>query len=720
MRPSPKAQSSVTEPKPKPKEVPDWLPKPQERTIAPGVIADYDSLLLTNPQEVHSWQVKCGFDDTQIMYLLQYFEQVSQLKGQGRIRTILEKRKEALRKDDLSAVDELEPIAQFKENHGVPLKGFVLREPAEGDRPKFEDDVSLGHRAQQTLKKKQGGGGQISGFIKTHDPVPIGTTLTELVRDFPNQLQWEFLDAFMQQHVTSCQVEGAVADTPMQTTLEAAGYWKTRSTKVDNREGFLHNRFRSRRNRLIAKYGVEAAHAYLNSPFKVRELGEGLIPSNNQPPFCDIRYYVAAKTQRMKEKEQNKLEAQQAAQKRQDAEQQREPLPRPPLTTARNDELHSRASVSAVKDRNGPVNAGVEAAELSNSRPQFVPREGPRTFIEKLRRFDIDIQLPSEQINTEAMSLGVSVASTEQNPLGEVAGHSFWDSRAEHLDHMRTIGEINETNKGLARHIIDHDKTAAHLKRSEKTRKVEELLASLLGVLQSKRYKDLDQGSRGGDSSEYYISQQLELEIKHHLQRGTIGLHNLQFPRSEGVHRLKSTAIREHAQLHQLQTYVLAGVAESVVRGERSPTDTIRLTHNFKWVEDLEHIHASAMAAACVGTPNLQDRLTHHEPLKLPIAYEIEVGIRSKHGHQLSDLQYLKALKQEAKDYRRPVAAPRYVGADGIGLSPGLREEALAILDDIIEQAESDLLRMRKGAEERDSVLGRRGRDADDENSDDS
>ena len=89
----------------------------------------------------------------------------------------------------------------------------------------------------------------------------------------------------------------------------------------------------------------------------------------------------------------------------------------------------------------------------------------------------------------------------------EVAGHSFWDSRAEYLDHMRTIGEINETNKGHARHIIDHDKTAAHLKRSEKTRKAEELLASLLGVLQSKRYKDLDQGSRGGDSSEYYISQ---------------------------------------------------------------------------------------------------------------------------------------------------------------------------------------------------------------------
>ena len=186
------------------------------------------------------------------------------------------------------------------------------------------------------------------------------------------------------------------------------------------------------------------------------------------------------------------------------------------------------------------------------------------------------------------------------------------------------------------------------------------------------------------------------------------------------MHRLKSTAIREHAQLHRLQTYVLARVAESVVRGERSPIDTMRLTHNFKWVEDLEHIHGSAMAAACVGTPNLQDRLTHHEPLKLAIAYEIEVGIRSKHGHQLSDLQYLKALKQEAKDYRRPVAAPRYVGADGIGLSPGLREEALAILDDITEQAESDLLRMRKGAEERDSVLGRRGRDADDENSDDS
>ena len=82
-------QSSATISKAKSKKVPDWLSKPQERTIAPGVIADYDSLLLTDPQEVHSWQEKCGLNDNQITYLLQYFEQVSQLKGQGRVRMIL-------------------------------------------------------------------------------------------------------------------------------------------------------------------------------------------------------------------------------------------------------------------------------------------------------------------------------------------------------------------------------------------------------------------------------------------------------------------------------------------------------------------------------------------------------------------------------------------------------------------------------------------------------
>ena len=452
-----------------------------------------------------------------------------------------------------------------------------------------------------------------------------------MVQDYPNHLQWEFLDPFIQQRVTSCEIVKAMADKPIQTTLEAAGYWSKTSTKKDNREGFLHNRYRSRRDVLIAKYGVEAAHVYLNSRFKIRELGEGLKSSTSRPPFCDIRCYVAAKAQRIKDKEEDRLEAQKQAQEQQGARQQRHRSPQPPPTTATEREVRSFVSVPAMNGRGEAVNVNVEAAESPNSRPQFVQREMPRTFIEKIRRSANNRNHLDARTGADIMSMDLSVASTEELPLGEVAGRNFWHSREEYVTHMRAIVEIVDKNKSLARYVVDHDKTTAHLKRSEKTAKVEELLVFLLDAVRSKRYEAPEQDSVRSSSTKSSTCQQLEFEIKNHLQNGYIGHHDLRRPTSEGLQRLKRVTTRQHIHLHRLQGYALGGVAESIVRGERSPIDTIKLTRSFKWVEDLGHIHTSAIAAACTDCPNVQNRLAYQYPLKLATAYEIQLRVLSKH-----------------------------------------------------------------------------------------
>lgn len=563
--PSPSSEVAST------KEVPGWIPKSEMRYVVPGVVGDYDSLLLTHPDEVNSWPERFGYNYTEIAWILQFFEQVSQLRGQQYIRTILQKRTDqALEQGHHDGLDELEPLRLFREQRGVPPKGFVLQIPAEGARPKFNDDLSLGHDGMQSLKHGKRQGDQILGFAKSHDPVPVSTTLSELVEDYPNHLQWEFLDAFFQQGVTGIQFVRAVEGKPVKKILDDAGFWAKGGTTPRNHESFVRKNMRLRRDELIAKYGVEAAHAYLDSPIQLRELGDGIQLGNNTELYSDIRKYVAGKTQQMKKQATKEAEAEEEGQ-RQAAGHGMQANPQTQLSAITSP--LKAGSRREPMERSETFKGKGKAIEGPTGQSEAPEHEGAKVFDRRLSKESSDARFADHSEEIAMPSVQVPLIPSGAFPLGKVAGHDFWTSIEEHDTHVRTIAATMEKTLELARHIIDHDETTAYLVGDDKGLKIAELLRFVSNKVQGKRYADFRPIAIVGDGpplSPLTLCREVELEVKVLLSRGVVGHHNLNQHNVVGVQQVRQEATRRHMQLHRAQARILAGAVEATIRGERN------------------------------------------------------------------------------------------------------------------------------------------------------
>ena len=692
--PSPSSEGGST------KEVPDWLPESQTRHVVPGVVADYDSLLLTHPDEVSSWPEKFRYDNREIAWILQFFEQVGQLKGQQYIRTILQTRTDqALEQRHYDELDELDPLRLFREQRGVPPKGFVLQTPIDGARPQFKDDHSLGQDGMQSSKHGQREGDQILGFAKSHDPVPVGTTLSELVEDYPNHLKWEFLDAFLQQGVTGRQFVKAIEGKSIKKILDDAGFWAQSGPTPRNHESFVRKNMRLRRDELIAKYGVEAAHAYLNSPIKLRELGEGIQLGHNTDLYSDIKKYIAGKTQKIKRQATEAGGAEEEGQRhaaghgmQANTQTQRPPSISFPSRVSRTEPINW-SQISKGKGK---------AIESPTGQSEALEVEEPEMFDGRLSEEGSDARIAGDPEGIAMPAVQVSLIPSEALPLGKVAGHDFWTSVEEHDTHVRTIATTMERTLELARQIIDRDQTTAHLLGDDKTLKTAELLQSVSNRVQRMRYAAFRPITIIEDNPPLNAAtfcRELELEVRLHLAKGVVGSHNLKQPTVAGLQQLKQEATRRQIELHRAQAQVWAGAIEAIIRGDMDQFHRLKAADDFDWAVHLVQANTSTLPASRRRLEFMRRGFGHYDPLTTAIALELKSRIVSKYGADLADLELLRARQKEATAYLHALTNPTNAADAGIPLAASLREDAMRRTREIIQQTESDLLKQGEAAE---------------------
>ena len=287
-RPAPRRQHNYAKMMPK-------MSKETERWLLALRSADYVSVLLLDPVEVGTWREKYGYNDSQISWVLQYFEQVGLARGMARVESILERRQAVFRRDGgFEELDELDSLRKFPETElsprGVPDEGFVLEVAFSVPLPEYGDDVAQGHKVKQAIKGDIDKHHQILGFSKLFELIPTGKMLAQVVREYPNHTQYQFVDAFIQHRISANSiVEQMTAD--MRKTFQSAGYFGGRTTGRRQQENLFQKRFGSRRDQLLAKYGADATHSYFNSPFKIREVGEiGIL--NFGSSHHDVKSYV--------------------------------------------------------------------------------------------------------------------------------------------------------------------------------------------------------------------------------------------------------------------------------------------------------------------------------------------------------------------------------------------------------------------------------------------
>ena len=174
-----------------------------DRDLTPTTKADYDSLLFRDPEVISSWRYPpFHYTNQEITHILQFFEQVCQIKSQARVDQILRQRQpDIIGQGQWDRLDDLDPLKLFKPsetglNRGVPWVGYVLNASIEGDRPVIDD-------RQPTRKKRGDGGHQLSGHPKHWECVPVGKSCLEMLQEYPNHLAYEFLDAFLQHQVSA-------------------------------------------------------------------------------------------------------------------------------------------------------------------------------------------------------------------------------------------------------------------------------------------------------------------------------------------------------------------------------------------------------------------------------------------------------------------------------------------------------------------------------------
>lgn len=133
---------------------------------------------------------------------------------------------------------------------------------------------------------------------------------------------------------------------------------------------------------------------------------------------------------------------------------------------------------------------------------------------------------------------------------------------------------------------------------------------------------------------------------------------------------------------------------------------------------DLVQPKISIIAAALRRLEVMRRGHGQDDPLKTAISLEIKGRITSKYGVDLADLQMLRARQKEARAYLHAVTNPMNAAGARTPLAPSLREAALRRTNEIIQQTESDLLKLGEAAESEATILGRRGRAVPNDSSD--
>lgn len=437
-RPAPRRQHNYAKMMPK-------MSKETERWLLTIRSAEYASILLSNPLEVSSWQERYGYNDRQISWILQDFEQVGLVRGMDRIKSILEKRQAVIRRDGgFDELDELDPLRKFPETglspRGVPEEGFVLDIDHDLPLHDYGDDVTQGHKAKQAIKGDIDKHYQILGFPKVFELIPVGKTLTQIVHEYPNHTQYQFVDAFMQHRISANSiVEQMTAD--MRKAFQSAGCFCGRATGGRQQENLFQKRYGSRRDQLLVEYGADVTHDYFNSPFKIREVGEvGVFKFGSS--YHDVKSYLQGQQEKGR--------------------------------VAKGPENANRRGKQQRGSRTAAHVQGPLPPSLPPSQAQKLGKQAARSSPQELST--AGTQRQSSQLPPAP---NFSIELSAEHPLGSFQNIHFWLSTYEYDQHLSQAIDLYEKCKQLAFWCIWHDNVSHNDHRTIQTTKARALVAYL-------------------------------------------------------------------------------------------------------------------------------------------------------------------------------------------------------------------------------------------------
>ena len=158
--------------------------------------ADYDSLALTDREVVLSWMVTYRYTVGELAFILQYFEQISQVLGRHEVVRILRQRVlvDTNEAGPNGTYDPLDPLVKFNTTNGVPPSGYMLTNDV---TPQY---WPVGNNSQVRFTT----GNQfhsIPGYTQSWEPIPVGKTCADVMREYPNHCVHEGIDPFLQHSV---------------------------------------------------------------------------------------------------------------------------------------------------------------------------------------------------------------------------------------------------------------------------------------------------------------------------------------------------------------------------------------------------------------------------------------------------------------------------------------------------------------------------------------
>ena len=533
-------------------------------------IADYDSLALTDRDLVLSWmKAPLKYTKRQVTHVLQYFDQISQELGRQVVVEILRMRSAYDQQGGSQAQlsrHPLDPLVIFPGDasgdsvRGVPPVGFVLAHigvftnDVRPDRCLVEGAQRIYSRGEKYL--------QLETHPSSWEPIPIGTTCSELLANYPNHCHHEFLDVFIQCSLGARSMYEAMTATPqskvMFEDLKKAEVW----TGDQDTNGF-QKRADRRLAIVVKKYGFEAAKVYFDSESDISTRELGSVDSQKSTKMGNLDHW---KSQQLKNF--NFLEN--------DSDQAQWPdkcdgsgsVMHPRYDQLNGDSHITHQGVHAynpqhvhhhqqhVGSSHVPASNGNSVpGESSVIDPQLVNPASSTNDLDLGQRESIHTPAQLSHTQQEAASIPLNISCSVQNgQLGSVAGMPFWTSKEEYTTFMKVTLDLLRQQHQLAGIV---DKTS----RDSDATKSGVLFSLMDGYVASSQVAILSENIPEASS----VIRLLEAAVLKQYNENRIGHDDLDQTMAQ---RLKQQALVLLAHEHKTFNLAFARIINSMVMGK--------------------------------------------------------------------------------------------------------------------------------------------------------
>jgi hypothetical protein len=652
---------------------------------------NYTSILLRHRTIVDFWSQQFEYSEREASFVVQYFIQLTQvfpscsqeiltdILGKRSIDIAQGRRWHLLHEHDPLKMfaDIFSPDGQLMRRQGVPHEGFVLgniRYPAVGPG--------------QYSKGQQGF--QLAGYAPSSQPLPIGTTLVQIIHHYPNHMAYEFLDSFLMHGVTG----GNIFEV-MPTSVRKAFVDNGLMTQKSASNVFL-KRMKARRLVLVQELGFDTAglgelQRYLSCPVKIFDLGRTERGPTLLPNRCKFQ-----NVQDLRE-ELRKTASQQPGQNSIQG-----------LSNSTTSGVH-QAPISSQ-----PV-AGFPSAfsqGVHHQAPQAQQKMLAYTADEFTKIFDPQVlaaadlmtsatttpSIQPQDIQTDSKAPGngstghkytsISLADTEG--LGIYRGVEFWTDEAEKQDFVRSIAGLRSKQAKYLDWILQHSPAFAAtdgsasmpLQMAVVLRLIDEMSLDMYG----KNCRDAN--TRVSiDTAEKAILRQLESDVKYQASLSAENPVASQNNSREMFDLVKYNAMEAMKSLEHLFAQFLACKLACILRGDRTPliNDTLlsrQLRHAWELCQDTDR---AIIAQKNEMTPAMQ-LFFFHDQLTNAIMDAIAQRVTRRVAARFPGREWAQQVRQETTLQYQALAIPGIPATQPLELS--LRQSGMGCLVTIASNAE--------------------------------